>query len=388
MKQHARKRYRSLIGETLGIASERVALFARGRVALYAILRGLGIGPGDEVILPAFTCVAVPNAILYTGARPKWVDIDPRTFCLDAAAAEAAVGPATRAIIAQNTFGLSADLAAIMGAAGLRDVVVIDDSTHGLGGRYRGEPNGATAPLAFFSTQWSKPISTGLGGFAVDRDGILGPRLRELEVAAAEPSVLRVAALRTLILGRERAGGGRLLRGGRSAYRAFSRLGVVPGSSSRGELDGITMPHGFLQRLSESQARLGAERLGGLSTAIERRRQIAHRYTDLLVSRGRAAAAEPDEVEHAFLRYPLRVADRPRFVGAAARAGIDLGDWFVSPVHPVTDRLDRWGYVTGSAPHAEKACREIVNLPTDPMLGARDVDRVLSFLLEQTDQIL
>ena len=60
---------------------DHVTLFCKGRVALYAILRALGIGPGDEVILPAFTCVAVPNAILYTGATPVWVDIDPATYC-------------------------------------------------------------------------------------------------------------------------------------------------------------------------------------------------------------------------------------------------------------------------------------------------------------------
>jgi perosamine synthetase len=384
----ARERFRSRIAETLGLTPDRVTLFARGRVALYAILRALGIGPGDEVIVPAFTCVAVPNAILYTGARPVWVDIDPQTYCLDSAAVEAAIGARTKAVVAQNTFGLSADLDAIMAVARRDHLTVIDDCTHGLGGRYRGKPNGATAPLSFFSTQWSKPISTGLGGFAVDRDGAAADRLRALEKAAAEPSAVRVAALRTLLYGRERAGGGRLFRGGRAMYRAFGRLGVVPGSSSQDELEGTAMPHGFLARLSESQARLGSDRLGRLPIEIERRRRIAHRYSDWLVAEARTAAAEPAEAEHAFLRYPLRVADRPRFMVAAERAGVDLGDWFVSPVHPATERLDRWGFVTGSAPHAEQACREIVNLPTDPTLETGGADRILAFLMEQSDRIL
>ena len=148
------------------------------------------------------------------------------------------------------------------------------------------------------------------------------------------------------------------------------------------------MPNGFLARLSESQARLGSDRLGRLPIEIERRRRIAHRYSDWLVAEGRTAAAEPSEAEQAFLRYPLRVADRSRFIAAAERAGIDLGDWFVSPVHPATDHLERWGYVAGSAPNAERACREIVNLPTDPTLGDGEVDRINAFLVEHLDQIL
>ncbi len=388
MTGDARQRFRSRIAETLGLTPDRVTLYARGRVALYAILRALDIGPGDEVILPAFTCVAVPNAILYTGARPVWVDIDPQTYCLDSAAVEAAISAKTKAVLAQNTFGLSADLDAITAVARRDHLTVIDDCTHGLGGRYRGKPNGATAPLSFFSTQWSKPISTGLGGFAVDRDGATADRLRALEMAAAEPSAVRVAALRTLLYGRERAGGGRLFRGGRAMYRAFGRLGVVPGSSSQDELEGTAMPHGFLARLSESQARLGSDGLGRLPIEIERRRRIAHRYSDWLVAEGRTAAAEPAEAEHAFLRYPLRVADRRRFMIAAEREGVDLGDWFVSPIHPATDHLERWGYVAGCAPIAERACREIVNLPTDPTLRDGNVDRVLSFLAEQVDLIV
>lgn len=383
----ARDRFRSRIGETLGVPPDRVALFARGRVALYAILRALGVGAGDEVILPAFTCVAVPNAILYTGARPIWVDIDPVTLCLDPAAVPGAIGPRTKVVLAQNTFGLSADLDAISAVVPER-VTVVDDCAHGLGGRYKGRPNGATAPLSFFSTQWSKPISTGLGGIAVDRDGLASDRLRALEHAAAEASTVRIAALRALLYGRGRAGSGRLFRGGRALYRAFGRRGFVPGSSSQDELEGPKMPRGFLARLSASQAQIGADRLLRLPMEVDRRRSIAHRYSDWLTTHGRTAAAEPDHAEHTFLRYPLRVADRPRFLALAERAGVDLGDWFISPVHPVTTHLERWGYSAGHTPIAERACREIVNLPIEPSLNDSDIDQILSFLSAHLDLVI
>lgn len=384
----ARDEYRTAVGETLAVPPDRVFLFAKGRVALYAILRVLDVGPGDEVILPAFTCVAVPNAILYAGARPVWVDIDPVTLCIDPAAVEAAIGARTRVVLAQNTFGLSADFEAIRAVVPTERITVVDDCAHGLGGRYGGRPNGTTAAFSFFSTQWSKPVSTGLGGIAVDRDGVATGRLRALETAAAEPSAVRVAALRALVVGRARAGNGRLFRGGRAFYRAIGRRGLVPGSSSQDELEGTTMPPGFLARLSRSQARIGSDRLRRLSSETDRRRSVAHRYTAWLVDHGRTPAAEPPGTEHAFLRYPLRVRDRSPFMEAAQRVGVDVGDWFVSPVHPVVDRLDRWGFRPGLTPNAERACREIVNLPTDPGLGDDDVDRVLALLDAQLDLIL
>ena len=380
MTADPRDRYRARIGATLGVPSAHVTLFAKGRVALYGILRALGIGPGDEVILPAFTCVAVPNAIIYAGARPIYVDIDPATYTIDPAAVEGRIGPRTRAIMAQNTFGLSADLDALEHVAASHGLVVIDDCTHGLGGTYRGRPNGSVAATSFFSTQWSKPISTGLGGFAIVRDDALAATLRRLEDGAPEPSAIRSGLLRVLTFGADHAGHGRAFRTGRSAYRALSRTGLVPGSSDREELEGITMPDGFLSRLSPWQARLGSARMRRLDADVEGRRAIAHRYSTWLASHDRTAAAEPDGSTHAFLRYPLRVADRPAFTERAERAGVDLGDWFVSPIHPVLDGLDRWGYEPGSAPVAERACAEIVNLPTGPRLSERDIARVLGFL--------
>ena len=376
----ARDVFRARISKVIGVSPDRVALFAKGRVALFAMLRALDLRPGDEVIVPAFTCVAVPNAILYAGARPVYVDIDPRTYTIDPAAANAAITPRTRVILAQNTFGLSADIEALQAIGGPHGIKVIDDCTHGLGGRYGGRPNGFSAELSFFSTQWSKPISTGLGGFAIARDPATAALLRRLEEGAEEPTSARVAMLRALVFASEHAGRGGLFRAGRAAYRAMSRLGVVPGSSDRDELGGTDMPDGFFARLSPWQAQVGADRIARLAHDIGLRRATAGRYTAFLVGHDRTRAAEPTGSTHSFLRYPLRVKDRRAFVAAAERAGIDLGDWFVSPLYPITKGLDRWGFRAGTAPIAEAVCSEIVNLPTDPSLSERDVDRVLGFL--------
>ena len=144
MTAGGRDLFRSQIGASLGIPADRVTLFARGRVALYAILRALDVGRGDEVILPAFTCVAVPNAILYTGARPIYVDIDPASYTIDPSRSRRRSLTHDRVILAQNTFGLSADLDALEAIAARHGVTVVDDCAHGMGGRYGGQPNGCT----------------------------------------------------------------------------------------------------------------------------------------------------------------------------------------------------------------------------------------------------
>jgi perosamine synthetase len=385
MTAHAELRH--AMGELIGVPPDHVTLFWRGRVALYAILRALGIGPGDEVIVPAFTCVAVPNAILYAGATPVYVDIDEVSYTADPAAVTAALSPRTRVVLAQNTFGLSADVDALAAAARPHGAVVIDDCTHGLGGTYRGRPNGAAAHAAFYSTQWSKPISTGLGGIAVTTDARLARELAALERSAREPRARDRALLATMLLARERIATPRTLHAGRSVYRAAGRAGLVPGSSSGEELEGTEMPESFVTAMSAFQARLARRRLAALTSRIRRRVTVAHGYSARLVALGRTPAAEPESAQHAFLRYPLRVRERDAFAEEADRRGVSLGDWFHSPLYPIEGDLGRWGYRRGQHPVAERVASEIVNLPTDVAPGGPQAHAVEELLEACVDRI-
>jgi perosamine synthetase len=376
----SRDELRQAMGDLIGVPPDHVTLFWKGRVALNAILRALGIGRGDEVIVPAFTCVAVPNAVLYTGATPVYVDIDEDTYTVDTAAVEAAISPRTRAVLAQNTFGLSSDLDALTAAAAPQGAIVIDDCTHGLGGTYRGRPNGAAANAAFYSTQWSKPISTGLGGIAVTANPGLARELAALETAAREPGIADRALLGAMLVARERIATPRTLRAGRAVYRAVSRAGLVPGSSSREELAGTEMPDAFVARMSPFQARLAARRLATLGGKVRRRRAVAERYSKWLAAHGGTPAHEPEPAGHAFLRYPLRVRARDVFLAEAARRGLLLGDWFHSPLYPISGDLARWGYRRGEHPVAERVASEIVNLPTDVAPDGREAQAVEQLL--------
>jgi perosamine synthetase len=379
---------RRAIAELIGVPPDHVTLFWRGRVALYAILRALGIGRGDEVVVPAFTCVAVPNAILYADATPIYVDIDEATYTADPAAVAAAISPRTRAVLAQNTFGLSADLDALAAVAQPPGAVVIDDCTHGLGGSYKGRPNGAAAHAAFYSTQWSKPISTGLGGIAVTTDAGLARDLATLERSAPDPRHLDRALLATLLFARERIATPRTLRAGRAVYRSASHAGLVPGSSSGGELEGTKMPASFLTAMSAFQARLASRRLAALEAKVRRRTAVARGYSARIAALGRTPVYEPASARHAFLRYPLRVRERHAVVEEADRRGVLLGDWFHSPLYPVAGDLGKWGYRRGEHPVAERVVCEIVNLPTDVAPGGPEARAVEQLLEACVDRIL
>ena len=117
--------------------------FAAGRVGLYGVLQALGVGAGDEVLLGVPTHVVVANAVRYTGARPVYVDCDPETYTMDLADAERRVGPATRAIILEHTFGIPVDVDAALALARMHGLSVIEDCVHALGSTWRGRPVGS-----------------------------------------------------------------------------------------------------------------------------------------------------------------------------------------------------------------------------------------------------
>jgi dTDP-4-amino-4,6-dideoxygalactose transaminase len=369
-------RFRAALMQQLG-PGVSVSLFWKGRVALHAILRALGVGPGDEVVLPGFTCVVVPNAVLYTGARPVYADIDATTYTLDVASIERCLSPRTRVILAQNTFGLPPDLDPLLSLARARGIRVVEDCAHGFGARYRGRPAGTTVDAAFFSGQWSKPICTGLGGIAVTRDPALAARLQELEATALAPGRAERRMLHALWWARHFLLTPERYVRAQALYRALGRSRLVVGSSRADELVAPIEPRDFHKRLSPEQAARGVDELAALPRRLDHRTRIAACWRTALRARGFAIADPPAWATHGWLRLPIEVTDKPALLDRAAAHRLELGDWFVSPLHPVTHNLSAWGYRAGSCPVAEAACRRIVNLPTHERIDEAYVERAV-----------
>ena len=369
-------------------------LFWKGRVALYAILRAIGIKKEDEIILPAFTCVVVANPIIYLGVKPVYVDINPKTFNIDVSKIEEKITSKTRVILAQNTFGLSSDIDAIREIAKKYNLWVIEDCAHGFGGTYKGKKNGTVADAAFFSTQWNKPFSTGIGGIAVTKNEELAEKLGILEQQAVKPSLKEELTLKMLLLIRNKLLTPSVYWYALKIYRQLSKWNLILGSSQGYELEKPVEPPDFFKGFTETQAREGLKyfkKVNGrykIDLIIEHRKKIAGLYKEILMDLGFEPPYEPDYSEHTYLKFPLLVKNRRKFFLLAQENKIELGDWFLSPIHPIMSNFELWGYKWGTNPVAEFASCHIVNLPTHEKIDENYVDRVYSFLKENKDEIL
>ncbi len=364
------------------IGADRAFAFWKGRVAMYAILKALGIGEGDEVILPGYTCVMDVNPVKYLGARSVFVDIEPVTYNVDVGLLEAKITPRTKVIVAQHTYGYPCEMDAIMEIAARHGLPVVEDCCLALGSTCRGKRCGTFGVAAYWSFQWNKPFTTGIGGMVTTSDSDLAGKIECLcrEELRSPP-----------------AGAAMMLSAQRTVYRAFifprttafatslfrwlTRKGVVVGSSATCEFVPAE-PESFFAGMSAGQARAGLRQLRKIEKNLAHRRKMARLYDGLLREAGWDVPQIPDDMDAVLVRYPVRVADKARAVAEAPRHFVELGTWFECPLHPIETPMALYGYEAGMCPVAEKACREVVNLPTHPRAGAATARRSVAFLTE------
>lgn len=333
--------------------------FGAGRMALYAILEALDIGEGDEVIIPAFTCVVVPNAILYRGAHPIYVDIEPHFFNIDVQKVEAAITPRTKALYAQHTFGVVCNVEALREIGRRHGLCVIEDAAHALGATYRNRPVGSLTEVAFFSTDHSKVINTHLGGMAVTDSDALAARLRKAQVDAPFLEKYLTRRLIRAFLLEYCLFAPRALWLGRALHVVLARLGLLYFFMDELKTKKPTA-YPYPCRLSSAQAQLGLSQLEDLLRNLAHRRQIASWLEKKIAWCG----VSSDELnESTWLRYSFLVRDRPKFEAAFSKR-FDLGVWFISVVSGRTKDLEAVEYRPGSCPVAEYVARHIVNFPT------------------------
>ena len=172
---HACERFEARYADWLGV--KHFALAASGSHALAAAMTGVGLGPGDEVLIPAHTYMATATSVLTAGAIPVIVDID-ESVTIDPAAIEAAIGPRTRAVVAVHMWGAACDMDAIMEIARRRGLIVIEDACQGVGGGYKGRKFGAIGHIGAFSFNYYKNMTAGEGGGVAVNDDAVAERVR------------------------------------------------------------------------------------------------------------------------------------------------------------------------------------------------------------------
>ena len=355
--------------------------FWKGRVALYAILKALGVTDGDEVILPGYTCVMDVNPIKYCRAKPVYVDIEPDTFNMNVELLEDKITPNTKVIIAQHTYGYPCDMDAIMKIAENKGITVIEDCCLAFGSKYKGKTLGTFGKAAYFSSQWNKSFTTGLGGMAICNDESLADKISHICKNELQNVPYKKAALLAIQRGVYRAVVyPKTALAIRRFYRFLISKGLVIGSSSVEEKEKTDMPENFFMAMSPSQASSGIRQLGSIEKNIEHRKKMAAIYNKSLQELGWPVIQTPEFTDPVLVRYPVRVTNKWQMVADAIKHGIELGTWFESPLHPKDTKLELYGYNSGMCPQAEKAAKEVVNLPLHPRTSEKTIHRTIEFV--------
>ncbi len=380
-----KQQIKSQIANYLGIQPHQVTLFWKGRVGLFAILDALDIKALDEVILPAYTCVVVPNAIIYKKAIPVYADINAETFNIDVSDIEQKITSRTKLIIAQNTYGLSSDIDELQKIAQKHNLHLIEDCTHGFAGTYKSKQNGTIASASFFSSQWNKTFSTGIGGFVVANDEQLVSKLNEFESKMEKPSIIETRLLHSQIAIKNRLPEFAYWSAVKT-YRKLNSIKLIPGSSSNDELISPIMPDGYLKGMSEMQAKTGIGEIKKIKSNLDHRREIAKMYDRAIMEMGGTQLFQPTYANHTFIKYPLLVKNRTTFMEKAVIDQIPLNDWFLSPIHPITKDFEKWNYNMGSNPTAEYISNHVVNLLTE--ISIEKATKTIQFLRKNQSEII
>jgi perosamine synthetase len=296
-------------------------------VALMSIFAGLGLGPGNEVITVAHTFAATANAILFTGATPVFVDIEPDTYVIDAKRIEAAITPRTRAICPVHLFGLVADMDMIQAIADRHGLVVVEDACQAHGATFRGRMAGSFGHGAF-SLYATKNMTTAEGGFITTND---------------------------------------------DAFADWLRLYRNQGMRARYQFEML----GYNFRMTDIAAALGLVQLTKLPRNTARRLAIAARYDDAFGELPIGLPITPDGRTHVFHQYTIDVGGaRDAIVADLREAGVGADIYYPIPVHRQSYIVERG--LHADLPVTDAAASRTLALPMFPGLTDAEQETVIA----------
>ncbi len=354
--------------------------FYRGRTALNVLLRALGVQAGDEVIVQAYTCLAVILPIMSLGAIPVYVDIMRGTYTVDPAAVAARITARTRVLIIQHTFGIPADLTPLLEIAKEHRLSVIEDCCHVHGSTYDGQPLGSFGVGAFYSFHWSKPLAAGRGGLAVANEPLIARRVASLHASFSQPSMSEVAILNAQYLAFKVLRGSRFITHLRRLLRFWSPMGVASGQFKRAELE-YKATDDYTKKMAGVTAHQVRSMLRNGRMSIERRQHIGQQLHTHATQLGVSPLGLLSNSCAVFSCYPLRTGQREQVIRESWSWGVNIAPGFVSPVDPIS--RGGWvnvGYRAGSCPVAEELSEKTITLPVNDWARNSDVHGMLEFV--------
>lgn len=332
------------VGTSYGVA------VSSGTAALHAAMYALGIGPGDEVIVPPMTFAATANCVVFQGATPVFADVEPETLLIDPEQVRAKVSDRTKAVIAVDYAGQPCDYDALRQICSDHSLALVADSCHALGAAYKGRKVGTLADLTVFSFHPVKHITTGEGGMVVTGNSDFAKRMR-----------------------------------------SFRNHGITSDHKQRA-VEGTwyyeMVDLGYNYRITDFQCALGISQLKKLPDWLTRRRKLAKRYDESLVGiRGILPLKVNTFNQHAYHLYVVRLdcehlkMGRAEVFNALRERNIGVNVHYI-PVHLHPFYRQRFTTDSGMCPAAEKAYEEILSLPMFPQMSDGDVDYVIGALTD------
>ena len=318
--------------------------------ALHLSLMALGIGPGDEVIVPTMTFCASANVVVHTGAKPVLVDVN-EYLQIDPEAVARAITPRTRAIIPVHYSGMACDLDEMMRVAEQHGIPLIEDAAHAAGTRYHGRLIGTHGLSTCFSFYATKNMTTGEGGMITTNDEAFADHVRRLSLHGMN----------------------------RDAWKRYGETGSWYYEVTEA---------GFKCNMMDMQAAIGIHQLRRLESFNDRRRAIAARYNEAFASYPELRL--PEEIagrNHTYHLYAVQIRreatnlDRDTFIAALKQARIGTSVHFI-PVHRHPYYGEHLGYTPAMFPVAERRYHGLVSLPCYPAMSDRDVEDVIQAVHE------
>ncbi len=331
------KLFEEKFAEYIGV--EHAIAVTNGTVALDVALKALNLGPGDEVITPAFSFISSSNCILFQNAKPVFADIDPRTFNIDPSDVAEKITSKTKALIPVHLFGQPAKMDALKEIAEDKGIFLVEDAAQAHGAEYKGQKAGSIGDMGCFSFYATKNMTVGEGGMITTND----------------PKLARKA---------------RLLRN--------------HGQSQKYHHDTL----GYNYRMTEFCAAIGSVQLKKLDESNAKRRVNAQLLTQGIRSfHGLTVPYVDKDVKHIFHQYVVRVEedyprDRDELADSLTEKGVGVAVHYPLPIYrqPLYLKL---GYEETKCPNTEDACRRVLSLPVHPLVDRKDVE----FMLDVLDHI-
>jgi dTDP-4-amino-4,6-dideoxygalactose transaminase len=356
--------------------------FNSGRSAFYAILKALDFPAESEVLLQAFTCNAVPNPILWAGLEPVYVDCNLDDYNMSTSALEAKIGPATRSVVIQHTYGLPVDIAKIRAICEAKNLILIEDCAHSLGAEYNGQKVGTFGKAAFFSFSRDKIISSVYGGMAVTNDDEIGKKLEELQKQFGTPSacwvlqqLLHPVLLNYIILPIYN-----FLDLGKIFLVLSQWLHILSKAVSWQEKQG-KRPDYFPKALPNALAMLALNQFNKLEKFNSHRQKLAEFYYNELKNTNFKLPEKFENRKSAFLRFTVKHKDAHDIIYEAwHKQNILLGDWYTTPIAPFDTKIKEIKYARGSCKNAEYLAKITLNLPTHINISQKDAERIVKFI--------